>query len=377
MNKETLKRITLLRRELHQYPELSGQEKNTAKKIKSYFAPLKPDKTLSNIGGEGLAFVFEGKEKGPTTLIRCELDGLPIEENSGTPYQSNVPGLSHACGHDGHMAIVCGVGEDLANNRPLKGKIILLFQPAEETGEGAAQVLKSKAFSTIRPDYAFALHNLPGYNKNEIILKKGPFSAASIGMEIHLKGRTSHAAYPEEGNSPAEAMCKIIIGLQKLPESLAAFSQITVINAVLGEVSFGTTPGSATIRATLRTYENDALQTLIDYSEKLVKEIADEYGLKTDFDYMERFGVTNNHLDSWALVNSAAKKLNYKVRHIRTPFRWSEDFGEFSKVTNTTLFGLGAGKKSPTLHDTAYDFPDEIILTGINMFKNIVEKTNY
>jgi len=377
MNKGTLKKITLLRHKLHQYPELSGQEKNTAKKIKSFFEPLKPDKTLSKVGGEGVAFIFEGKEEGPATLIRCELDALPIAENTTIQYQSTVPGLSHACGHDGHMAIVCGVGESLANNRPLKGKVILLFQPAEETGEGAVQVLKSKAFSTIKLDYAFALHNLPGYNRNEIILRKGAFSAASIGMEIHLEGSTSHAAYPEEGNSPAEAMCKIIIGMQKLPDAFSAFSQITVIYAILGEVSFGTTPGSATIRATLRTYENAALQTLMDYSEKLAKEIADEYDLKASFDYMERFGVTNNHPDSWALVNSAAKKLNYKTRHIRTPFRWSEDFGEFSNVTKTALFGLGAGKKHPKLHDAAYDFPDEIITTGINMFESIIKETNY
>src|SRR5690606_11249383 len=190
MNKETLKKITLFRHELHQYPELSGNEKNTAKRIKSFFGPLKPDRTLSKIGGEGVAFVFEGKEKGPTTLIRCELDALPIAENTATQYQSEIPGLSHACGHDGHMAIVCGVGENLANNRPSKGKVILLFQPAEETGKGAVQVLKSKAFNDIELDYAFALHNLPGYIRNEIILRKGSFSAASIGMEIHLKGNT-------------------------------------------------------------------------------------------------------------------------------------------------------------------------------------------
>ena len=376
MNQETLKKIIFLRHELHQYPELSGKEKNTAKKIKSFFEPLKPDRILSKLGGEGVAFIFEGKEKGPTTLIRCELDALPIAENTAFQYQSAIPGLSHACGHDGHMAIVCGVGEKLADNRPLKGRVILLFQPAEETGEGAARVLRSKVFSEIRLDYAFALHNLPGYTKNEIILRKGAFAAASIGMEIHLKGNTSHAAYPEEGNSPAEAMCKIIVGIQRLPEAFSAFSQITVINAVLGEVSFGTTPGSATVRATLRTYENTTLQSLKDYSEKLVKKIADEYGLKTSFNYTERFGVTNNHPDSWALVNSAAKKLNYKTRHIRTPFRWSEDFGEFSKVTKSMLFGIGAGKKHPKLHDAAYDFPDEIIMAGINMFDRIIEQTN-
>ncbi|MEX2592563.1 MAG: amidohydrolase [Anditalea sp.] len=377
MNKAVLKKLSLFRQELHQYPELSGQEIATAKRIKNYFEPLKPDETITHIGGEGIAFTFKGMDKGPTTLIRCELDAVPTTEVNNIKHKSKVSGKSHTCGHDGHMAIVCGVGEALAEERPKKGKVVLLFQPAEETGEGAAEVLKSSSFTKIKPDYAFALHNLPGYAKNEIVLKKGPFSAASKGMEISLKGRTSHAAYPEDGNSPAEAMSKIIIGLQKLPTSIKEFSQITVVNSVLGEISFGTTPGEAIIRATLRSYEDHVMEELTTYSEQLVHQIASEYDISVAFNYRECFSATENNPEAWEFVNTAAKQINCKIRHILIPFRWSEDFGEFSKVTKTMIFGLGAGSKHPQLHEGVFDFPDATIPTGVNMFISLIRQINH
>src|SRR5690554_1369845 len=136
-----LNKLGRLRRELHQYPELSGQEKGTAARLRAFFEPLIPSGILERLGGEGLAIIYNGREAGPTTIIRCELDGLPVREDSQLPYQSTIKGMSHACGHDGHMAIVSGVGMAMAKNNPQKGRVVLLFQPAEETGEGAARVL--------------------------------------------------------------------------------------------------------------------------------------------------------------------------------------------------------------------------------------------
>lgn len=377
MIEEVANRLALLRQELHQFPELSGKEGNTAMRIATFFEPLRPDETLTHLGGYGIAFIFNGLEKGLTTLIRCELDALPIAENSLIAHKSRFPGKSHACGHDGHMAIVCGVGEALAQDRPKKGRVVLLFQPAEETGEGAKAVINSKLFPKLKPDFAFALHNLPGYAKNEIVLKKGPFAAASSGMEIHLIGRTSHAAHPEAGNSPSEAMSRIIIDLQKLPNALKGFSQITVVNAVLGEVAFGTTPGKATVRATLRTFEDYEMKELIHASEDLVKQIASEYGLEVNFNYRESFNTTENHSEPWEFTFKAANKLNFKVQHLGEPIRWSEDFGQFSQMTKTMIFGLGSGLDHPQLHESHFDFPDEVIPTGVQMFLEIIRQINY
>lgn len=374
VGEEALYILRGLRRELHRYPELSTQEKETAHKILQFFSPLKPDSTVTQLGGEGLAFVFEGAESGTSTMIRCELDGLPVREDNQFSYRSIVREKSHACGHDGHMAIVCGVGMALAKNPPKKGKVILLFQPAEETGEGAEAVIESDGFACIKPDYVFALHNLPGYATNSVLLKEDVFAAASMGMEIHLKGRTSHAAFPEDGVSPALAMAQIISRLQALPANVDGFSLVTVVNAILGEVSFGTTPGDAVIRATFRSYDNDVLKELVVAAEELVRRLAQEYQLDYSIGYREGFQATVNHPEAFSMVEKAARQLNYRVEYKREPFRWSEDFGQFSKVAKTAFFGIGAGIAHPQLHEPVYDFPEDIISTGINMFLAIIEQ---
>ncbi|WP_375585145.1 amidohydrolase [Cyclobacterium xiamenense] len=377
MNSQTLKKIRAFRKELHQEPEVSGREQQTSLKIKAFFEALNPDEIIEDLGPHGLGVVYKGKEKGPTTLIRAELDALPIPEIGNHRHKSKNEGVSHTCGHDGHMAILCGVGMELAAQGPEKGKVVLIFQPSEETGLGAAQVIESKNFKQIQPDFAFALHNLPGYPKNEIVLKKGAFTAASKGMTITLDGKTSHAAHPEDGRSPAEAMCKLIIALEKLPEGIPYFSLVTVIHAQLGEIAFGTTPGTAQVMATLRTFDNETMQTLTARAEKLAALIASEQGLEFSISYCEEFEAVVNDRVPWELVNDAAKELGLKRKHIRTPFRWSEDFGKFSTLTNSFLFGLGAGKQQPQLHEGHYDFPDEILQTGVALFTAIVKKLNH
>jgi amidohydrolase len=377
MNKADLNKLVSLRKELHQYPELSGKEKNTSSRIKKFFREFPPDEVVEGMGPNGIAIVFKGEEEGPTTMVRSELDALPIQEEGNIQHISKHAGVSHTCGHDGHMAIACGVGLQLATRRPKKGKVVLLFQPSEETGEGAEQVIASKGFNKILPDYAFALHNLPGFDKNQVVLKKGIFTAASTGMVITLKGKTSHAAHPEDGNSPVEAMCKIMVGLEKLPESFADFSLITIIHAVLGEVAFGTTPGEGKVMATLRSYENETMDKMISYAEKLVHAIAKEYELNVSIDYCEAFQASENDPEAWEFVNNASKALKLKTKHIRTPFRWSEDFGHFSTVTKSMLFGLGAGKRQPQLHESRYDFPDELIPIGVGLFMETIKKINF
>lgn len=376
MNQAVIEKLTLLRQELHKYPELSGQEVDTATRIKTFFESLHPDEVYSQIGGEGILFIFNGNIPGPTTLLRCELDGLSIQELTIGKHTSKNPGKSHTCGHDGHMAILCGVGQALADDRPLRGRVVLLFQPAEETGEGASKVMNSPIFSQLNLDYAFALHNLPGYEMHEIILKKDTFTAASKGMVIKLKGRTSHAAHPEDGNSPAASMAKIIIGLQKLPEQIPDFSMVTVVNAVLGEISFGTSPGDAIIRATLRSYDNLIMDKLTHLAEELVHQIGKEK-ISVSFSYTEAFQTTVNHPEAFQIVYNAASQLDLPVKQMDTPFRWSEDFGQFSPITKTMLFGLGAGKTQPQLHEGIYDFPDGLIPTGVTMFKQIINQIHH
>ena len=132
-----------LRHELHRNPELSGRERETARRIADFFAPLGPERALEGLGGTGLAFVFEGADAGPTVLLRADLDALPIREANDFGHRSQVDGVSHKCGHDGHMAILAESGRRLARRRPARGRVVLLFQPSEETGAGAAAAMNS------------------------------------------------------------------------------------------------------------------------------------------------------------------------------------------------------------------------------------------
>src|SRR5699024_2334052 len=168
-------------------------------------------------GGNGMVASYEGDEEGSTVMIRCELDALPIAEENDIEYKSTHEGNGHKCGHDGHMAILCGVAKCLEAERPAKGKVQLLLQPAEETGEGAARMLDDKTFKKFNPDVIFALHNVPGFETHQIVCREGVFAAASEGLIVRFKGATSHAAQPEEGRSPALAMAQLVQLLSTMP----------------------------------------------------------------------------------------------------------------------------------------------------------------
>ena len=169
--------LTLLRKELHKNPEVSGKEVQTAKRIISFLENYPPDEMITEVGTTGILAIYKGKTVGKTVLFRCELDALPIDEINTFDHRSLVNGVSHKCGHDGHMAILCGLATELHFKRPETGTVILLFQPAEEDGTGAEKVFNDLKF-IYNPDFAFALHNIPGYKTNQIVVKNNTFSCA-------------------------------------------------------------------------------------------------------------------------------------------------------------------------------------------------------
>ncbi|MDI1321669.1 MAG: amidohydrolase [Algoriphagus sp.] len=361
-----------LRRALHQNPEIAGEETSTAKRILNFFDLLKPDQTIMNLGGHGLAFVFKGENPGIRTLYRCELDALPITELGEKEHLSLNPGKGHLCGHDGHMAILCGLGERLAEQRPENGEVVLLFQPAEETGQGAKAVLEDPRFGQIRPDQAFALHNLPGFPLHQVVLRSGPFAAGSTGMTISLSGKTSHAAHPEDGINPAQALAKLIQTLPALPDKLEGFSLVTIVHAELGSKAFGTSAGEGSLSATLRAFNQQELEQLVDLAKQAATDQAKEHGLKVEFSFEQSFAVSKNNPDLYKTAETVVNRLGLNSVLKPEPFRWSEDFGVFSQVCPAFLFGLGAGKNCPQLHEATYDFPDELIETGVKIFEGIV-----
>jgi amidohydrolase len=378
ISKDILEEVTRLRKTLHSYPELSGNERQTAGWVKAFLEKQGPERIIENIGGHGLAAIFDSGQEGPTILFRADLDALPIQEANEFTHKSQYEGVSHKCGHDGHTAILAGVAAVFGRERPEKGRVVLLFQGEEETGQGAEKVIKDPLFQEILPERVFALHNLPGYPKKAIVIKDGPFASASKGMIIELTGRSSHAAHPEQGNSPGLLLPELIGGLQSIPAEKSAFRDfvlLTIIHVKLGEVAFGTNPGKGVVMATLRSFLNDDMQVFTRKAESLVKTLAERHELEASIRYAEVFPATHNQKEAADMVRKAAEANGAKVLGIEEPFRWSEDFGHFTQQFPGALFGIGSGEKHPSLHNNDYDFPDEIIETGIAMFLEIARRT--
>ncbi|GBF31636.1 N-acetyldiaminopimelate deacetylase [bacterium MnTg04] len=364
-----------LRREIHRNPERSGCETGTAERLLRFFEPLRPDEVIENLGDTGIAFVFTGIEAGPTILLRSELDALPIQETNEFKHRSVHDGTSHKCGHDGHMAILAAVGEKLSRKRPARGRVVLLYQPAEETGQGAAAVVADEKFAPIKPDFCFALHNLPGFPLGEIVIRNGTFSCASRGQAIRLTGKTAHAAQPETGVSPAKAMCQLIAELSELPSVMDFGNELafaTVVGSRLGEQAFGTAPGEAEIWVTLRSETDATMARMVSHAESRIRQLAVEHGLESAIAYRDIFAATVNSERAVDVIRRAAD--DGLLRVAEQPFRWSEDFGCFSSIAQCAMFGLGAGEAVADLHNPDYDFPDALISLGADIFLGILEQ---
>lgn len=371
-----LEDIIKLRHTLHRYPELSNKEYETTHRISEYMKGLNPDKIIP-VAGTGRMFVFEGEEKGETIVFRSELDALPIQEKSpNLAYRSSKKGISHLCGHDGHMAIMAYLGAKIAENRPKKGRAVLLFQPAEENELGAKSVVESPEFHALSPDYLFALHNIPGIPRNNILVKPGSFTAASCGLSISLEGHTSHAAEPELGLNPFEAANTIIDEIQHLQQDKDLFQNeiiTTLIYIHLGEPTFGVSPGKLQMGITLRAMENEDLDLLCHKAEAIIHDKAEEAGLQHQFSYCEVYPATINAPECVEMVEEAATHTGLKLEAMDKPNKWSEDFAYYTATNKGVQFGIGAGEDMPPLHHPEYDFPDEIIEPATKLFYHIYE----
>lgn len=366
-----------LRHELHRNPELSGQERATAKRLRFFLSRYKPDILYPNVGGEGMIAIYNGTEDGPTLLFRCDMDAIPVQENSRNQYKSLVPSVSHGCGHDGHMTIISGLAVKLHNKPPQRGRVALLYQPSEETGEGAKNVVDYiKEHLEIKPEYIFGLHNMPKYPEGKVLLAKHTFSAASKGIIINLTGKNSHAAYPERGLNPAAATAEIIQSLLSLKDNLKFqnFVLVTIVHVKVGEVAFGTSAGSAVIMATLRAFDNADMAILSENAITQAEQTAQKYGLGINTSFTDDFPATNCDISLTELTQSILTENNIDFGYLEQPNRWSEDFAHYSKIGKSIIFGLGAGENQPEIHTPDYDFPDSIVDKGISVMEAIVRK---
>jgi amidohydrolase len=310
-------------------------------------------------------------------MLRADTDALPITEINSFPHKSIFDGVSHKCGHDGHTAIMVGVAEYLHNNPLQKGTVLLLFQPAEENGEGAKAVLNDPRFD-LDPDFVYAFHNLPGYPLHQVVVKEGSFTAAVKSIIIKLKGKTSHAAEPELGINPAKCIAEIISFFDKAIEpniEADGFALATPVFIHMGEKSYGVSAGYGEVHYSLRTWNNQVMEDFTNKVIEAVNTIASNCGLETEISWTEEFFANQNDPKAVSLIRSIAKEQGFPLEERSTPFKWGEDFGLFTEKYKGAMFGIGSGEESPALHNPDYDFPDEIIPTGIKMFTGLIQRT--
>lgn len=377
MTPETLARLTALRHDLHREPELSGEEGRTAHRMAAELSRLGADRLWSNIGGHGVAAEFRGRAPGPTVAIRCELDALPIAETIGHDHVSERPGKGHLCGHDGHMAMVLGVAERLAERRPDRGRAVLIFQPAEETGKGAAAIRADPRFAELAPDIVLSLHNLPGLPLGQVELCAGPANCASRGMRIRLAGKTSHASAPEDGLSPADAIARLMPALAALGpggDPGPDYARVTLTHVRLGQATFGVAPGEGELWVTLRTVADARMRALVAAVSDLSEKTAAEFGLGMEIAFDDIFEASSNHPEAVAALQSACAAEAVPCTLTDRPQVFSEDFGQFGKSARAAMFWLGAGEAHPRLHHPDYDFPDALIPVGVAVFDRAIRQ---
>lgn len=371
LDKQEIAELIAFRKLLHKHPELSEMEKETADKVHEFLKKCKPSSIMNSVGGHGVIAIYDSKKVGPSILFRADMDALPIQETNDFMHHSNHDGVSHKCGHDGHTTILLGLATLLSKHPPQKGKAILLFQPAEEIGKGAAAVLKDKNFNEIKPDWVFGLHNLPGFPMHEVVVKKDSFTASVTSIVIDFQGKTTHAAEPEHGINPAMAISELILQASLWSNNLQKredFAVITPIHIDMGSKAFGTSAGQATIGFTIRTWTEREMERLKAKLENFLITVAKKHRLKLSFKYLEEFKACENHPEATEKIKKVAKSQNLKVTETLMPFKWGEDFGLFTQKFKGAFFGLGAGEDSPALHNPDYDFPDVLIPSGATLF---------
>lgn len=362
------KPIPTIRKLLHQHPEVSREELHTAKTISNFFTHLNDFTILRDIGYHSLV-AFRKFGEGKTIAFRAELDGLPILEKSKEDYKSINKGVSHVCGHDGHMSILLSLARHLNDNPPSAGTVCFIFQSAEETGEGAAAMIQHAEFLQLGIDECYALHNIPGLELGSVHSKAGSFACASVGMIVRITGKTAHAAHPEDAINPLEIAIELWTLISQLPtnDHVSDFALATSIGLHAGDRNFGTSPANAELLVTMRAARTADLEFMKQACLNGADNLSQKYQADIKIDFQEYFPATEN-ADLIDSLKKACDSAEVPFQEMEKPFRWSEDFAHFSKCFPILMFGLGSGYNQPALHAPNFNFPEEIIENGKAVF---------
>lgn len=359
-----------LRKELHQHPEPSGEERWTKNHIFSF---LKKHTSLEmHDRGRWFYGVYRaGGSKSRNIAFRADFDALRMDEGLEMPHKSLHKGLAHKCGHDGHAAVLAAFALEV-DQFGADANIFFLFQFGEEDGSGAKECAVLLDENEI--DVIYGFHNMSGLRQNSLLVIDEVAHFASTGMIIALTGSPCHASMPEEGVNPAYGLAEIVLKLPELSDENKFTGKVfcTVIRIDLGEEAFGVSASSGKLLLTLRAEREHELHALKSSVEQCVATVAGKHQLEFAIRYVESFPETYNHRESNDAIREL-KKQGFDVREQKEPFRASEDFGHYTKKTKGALFYIGNGRHYPAIHTSAYDFNDEIIETGVEAFKALAK----
>ncbi len=371
--------LTALRHDLHAHPELSGSEHDSHDRVVAHLRAHAPGIEIAErVGGTGLLATVTPDSYTRTVVYRADTDALPIAEETGAQHASTIPGVMHACGHDGHTTIAAALTEHFAKNPLPDTRLIVVFQPAEEIGTGAQAILTDPRFTELIDDpastKALAIHNLPGYPMGQLVLRAGPMCPASLGLRLVMRGIGGHSSQPHLSRSPLPPAAELVAQLKQLPERIErAGSLVTVTHLSAGiDANFGITPDTAVLCATLRALRSEHLDTLLTKALQLAQRTAEDATLTLEHTPPEQFAAAVNDEQLAAQITDIAQRESLVHTTLDHAMPWSEDFGYFGDHFPAMLIGIGSGESQPHLHASTYDYPDELTPIAVSTLATLI-----
>ena len=374
-------KLTSWRRHLHKYPEMGFKEHQTSEYIAEALREMGVE-VHSGIGGTGIVGNLHFGSGGPVIALRAELDALPIVESANCrPHISLLPGTMHACGHDGHMAMVLGAANLLKDRKDLNGTVRLLFQPAEEVGNGAQAMIDDGLFERFPIDEIYAMHNMPGLPAGHICTKTGGIMAGEDQFRIVLRGKQSHAASPHTGIDTIVCSAHVIVALQTITSRNVDPTENAVLSCtqISSEGANNIISDCTTINGTVRTFKREVRDLIGTRIRELSNLVAASQGCSCEVEYMQIVSPTINTDDLVSdAVEAATEVVGDRAHGTATGMMTSEDFGVFLQSVPGNFAFIGNGDASHhgdiPLHNSAYDFNDDILSVGARYFEALVVK---
>lgn len=369
--------ITAIRRDIHAHPELGFETHRTSALVAEKLAEYGCDEVVPGLGGTGVVALIKGRSdtSGKVIGLRGDMDALPILEQSGAEYLSQNEGVMHACGHDGHTAMLLGAARYLAETRNFDGTVAVIFQPAEELGSGAKAMVDDGMMDRFGIDEVYGMHNMPGMPVGQFAIRPGPIMAATDEFFIDVIGRGGHAAHPDETIDPVIIASQIVVALQ----TIVSRNSDPVAQGVLSVTAFDTSshafnviPQSVTLRGTVRTHSpgmQDMIETRIA---EVASGIAATFGGTVETRYLRHVPITINADEPAAFAAEIARSVSGGCEEAPL-IMGGEDFSYMLNARPGAFIFVGNGD-SAGLHHPEYNFNDETILAGCSWFAELVEK---